>query len=114
GRTPVERTALAPPRCGVREVVVTGDAEAAVRAAQQLGGGACREAPVRLVPVERLSTCFDGEEATLIARTDYWFDRRLLARFVEETQGAIATVVAVDFRRDALAAQAGAPPVAGR
>src|SRR5262249_14984281 len=50
---------------------------------------------------------------TLIARTDYWFDRRLLARFVEETQGAIATVVAVDFRRDALAAQAGAPRVAG-
>jgi CDP-L-myo-inositol myo-inositolphosphotransferase len=113
GLQPVERTALALLRVGVTELVVTGDPEAAARAASQLAAGRCRDAAVRLVPVERLAAWLDGDEAHLIARTDYWFDRRLLARFAEETEGAVATVVAVDFRRDALAAQDGAPRVAG-
>jgi len=113
GLHPVERTALALLRAGVRELVVTGDADAAARVVALLAAGRCREAETRLVPVERLGAWLDGDEALLLARSDYWFDRRLLARFAEETEGAVATVVAVDFRRDALAAQDGAPRVAG-
>src|SRR5262245_41089268 len=113
GLQPVERSALALLRCGVRELIVTGDADAAARALRLLGAGRCREAELRLVPEERLAARLDGEEATLLVRGDYWFDRRLLARFAEDTRGALATVVAVDFRRDALAAQDGAPRVAG-
>ena len=113
GLQPVERTALALLRAGVRELVLTGEPEAAARAAEVLAAGRCREAVLRLVPVETLAPWLDGDEAVLVARTDYWFDRRLLARFAEETDGAIATVVAVDFRRDALGAQDGAPRVRG-
>ncbi len=113
GLQPVERSALALLRCGVSELIVTGDPDAAARALRLLAAGRCREAELRSVPVERLAAWLDAEEAQLLVRTDYWFDRRLLARFAEETRGALATVVAVDFRRDALAAQDGAPRVAG-
>jgi CDP-L-myo-inositol myo-inositolphosphotransferase len=109
----VERTALALLRAGVRELVVTGDPAAAGRVAGLLAAGRCRAAELRLVPVERLAAWLDVDGAGLVVRTDYWFDRRLLARFAEETEGAVATVVAVDFRRDALAAQDGAPRVLG-
>jgi phosphatidylglycerophosphate synthase len=113
GLNPVERTALALLRSGVRELVVTGDPDAAARVERQLAAGCCRGAAVRLVPVERLAAWLDGDEAHLLARADYWFDRRLLARFAEATKGALATVIAVDFRRDALLAQQGAPRVMG-
>jgi CDP-L-myo-inositol myo-inositolphosphotransferase len=113
GLQPVERTALALLRAGVTELVMTGDPDAAERAASALAKGRCRDAVLRLVPVERLAGWLGGDEAYLLARTDYWYDRRLLARFAEESEGAAATVVAVDFRRDALAAQDGAPRVAG-
>jgi len=109
----VERTALALLRLGVRELVVTGDPAAAARVVHLLAAGRCRAAELRPVPVERLAAWLDGDEAALVVRTDYWFDRRLLARFAEETEGALATVVAVDFHRDALAAQDGAPRVLG-
>jgi len=113
GLHPVERTALALLRGGVDELVVTGDAEAAARVERQLATGCCREAVLRLVPLERLAAWLDGGEAILLARADYWFDRRLLARFADASRGAAATVVAVDFRRDALLAQQGAPRVMG-
>ena len=110
---PVERSALTLLRSGVRELIVTGDPDAAGRAARLLAAGRCRDAELRLVPVEQLAAWLDADEAQLLVRGDYWFDRRLLTRFAEETRGALATVVAVDFRRDALAAQDGAPRVAG-
>jgi 1L-myo-inositol 1-phosphate cytidylyltransferase / CDP-L-myo-inositol myo-inositolphosphotransferase len=113
GLHPAERTALGLLRSGVRELAVTGDAEAAERVLRLLAAGPCRSARLSLVPVEKLTAWLDGDEAQLLARADYWFDRRLLARFAEETEGALATVVAVDFRRDALAAQTGAPRVMG-
>jgi CDP-L-myo-inositol myo-inositolphosphotransferase len=113
GLQPVERTALALLRSGVRELIVTGEPEAAAGVERLLAAGCCRDATLRLVPVERLGAWLDGDEALLLARSDYWFDRRLIARFAEETAGAAATVVAVDFRRDALLAQPGAPRVMG-
>jgi 1L-myo-inositol 1-phosphate cytidylyltransferase / CDP-L-myo-inositol myo-inositolphosphotransferase len=113
GLQPAERSALALLRAGVRELLVTGDPEAAARVAAQLASGRCRDATLRQVPVEQLAAWLDDDEAQLLVRSDYWFDRRLLTRFFEETRGAVASVVAVDFRRDALAAQSGAPRVAG-
>jgi CDP-L-myo-inositol myo-inositolphosphotransferase len=113
GLQPVERTALALLRAGVRELLVTGDPEAAAQVAAALrAGGRCRDARIVEVPLPALVAWLDGDEALLLVRSDYWFDRRLLARFAEETRGALATVVAVDFRRDALASQRGAPRVA--
>jgi CDP-L-myo-inositol myo-inositolphosphotransferase len=113
GLQPVERTALALLRSGVRELIVTGEPEAAERVERLLASGRCRDAKRALVPVERLAACLDGDAAHLLARADYWLDRRLLTRFAEETEGALSTVVAVDFRRDALLAQPGAPRVMG-
>jgi CDP-L-myo-inositol myo-inositolphosphotransferase len=113
GLQPAEHSALALLRCGVRELVVTGDPEATERIARLLASGRCREARLRLVPAEQLAVWLDADEAQLLVRADYWFDRRLVARFAEETEGTPASVVAVDFRRDALGAQPGAPRVAG-
>ncbi|MEN8159454.1 MAG: CDP-alcohol phosphatidyltransferase family protein [Myxococcota bacterium] len=113
GLHPVERTALAMVRAGVRELLVTGDPDAAAWVAEVLRNGRCREAAVREISVERLASWIDADEAVLAARSDYFFDRRLVARFADESAGAVATVVAVDFRRDALASQTGAPRIAG-
>ncbi len=113
GLHPAERTALALLRTGVRELLVTGDPDAAAWVAAVLRNGRCREATVREVPVERLASWLEPDETCLAARSDYFFDRRLVGRFAAETAGAVATVVAVDFRRDALASQTGAPRIAG-
>src|SRR5262245_11543458 len=113
GLHPSERTGLALLRTGVRELVVTGDPAAAGWVAETLRTGRCREALVREVPVEHLAALLDADETCLVARSDYLFDRRLVARFAHETEGALNTVVAVDFRRDALASQRGAPRIAG-
>ena len=113
GLHPAERTGLALLRAGVRELIVTGDPIASRWVAETLRTGRCRGARVREIPLERLSALLDGDEACLAARSDYLFDRRLIARFADETEGALATVVAVDFRRDALASQQGAPRVLG-
>jgi CDP-L-myo-inositol myo-inositolphosphotransferase len=113
GLHPVERTGLALLRAGVRELLVTGDPDAARWVAETLRSGRCREARVREVPVENLAALLDADAPCLLARSDYLFDRRLVARFAEETEGALATIVAVDFHRDALASQPGAPRVLG-
>jgi len=113
GLHPVERTALALLRAGVRDVIVTGDPRAARWVAETLRTGRCRDARVRELPAEQLAAALDADESCLVARSDYLFDRRLVARFAEQTEDALATVVAVDFRRDALASQRGAPRIAG-
>ncbi|MGH7287967.1 MAG: hypothetical protein ACREI8_08120, partial [Myxococcota bacterium] len=94
GLHPVERTGLALLRAGVRELIVTGDPEAARWVAETLRTGRCREACVSEVPIERLKAKLDADEACLALRSDYLFDRRLIARFAEETRGALASVVA--------------------
>jgi CDP-L-myo-inositol myo-inositolphosphotransferase len=109
----VERTVLAFLRAGVRDFVITGDPEAAAQVAASLAAGRCREAKLRLLaPHESLVPVLEGDAARFVVRTDYLYDRRLIARFVEETRSAPATVAAVDFRADALAAQDGAPRTA--
>jgi CDP-L-myo-inositol myo-inositolphosphotransferase len=113
GLHPAERTALALLRTGVSELIVTGDPEAAGWVVDVLSSGRCREATVREVAIEHLAGWLDADETCLAARSDYFFDRRLIARFSAESEDAVATVVAVDFRRDALASQHGAPRIAG-
>jgi CDP-L-myo-inositol myo-inositolphosphotransferase len=109
----VERTVLAFLRAGVRDFAITGDPEAAAQVAAILSAGRCREARLRLLaPHESLVPLLEGDDARFVVRTDYLYDRRLIARFVEETRSAPATVAAVDFRADALAAQDGAPRTA--
>src|SRR3990172_10176076 len=109
----VERTVLAFLRAGVRDFAIAGDPEVAAQVAAILAAGRCREARVRLLaPHESLLPLLEGDEARFVVRTDTLYDRRLIARFVEETRRAPAAVVAVDFRADALAAQDGAPRTA--
>ncbi len=109
----VERTVLAFLRAGVRDFAIAGDPEVAAQVAAILAAGRCREARVRLLaPHESLVPLLEGDEARFVVRTDTLYDRRLIARFVEETRRAPAAVVAVDFRADALAAQDGAPRTA--
>lgn len=109
----VERTVLAFQRAGVREFVVTGDDAAAGGIAAVLASGRCRGARVRTVRGDEPLATVLGHEGAWVARADTLYDRRLIARFVEEAAETEATVVAVDFRADALAAQEGAPRVAG-
>jgi len=110
----VERTVLAFLRAGVRRFVLTGDPEAVKDIACVLETGRCQEARVRaLGPTESLVSLLERQEACFAARTDYFYDRRLVARFVETTRAAEATVAAVDCRAEALAAQDGAPRTAG-
>ncbi len=112
GLSPVERTVLAFLRAGVREFVVTGDPEAAAFTARMLGEGRARAAQVRTVRAgEPLGLALGPDEGAFVARADVLYDRRLVTRFVEETSGAATTVVAVDFRADALASQEGAARV---
>lgn len=110
----VERTVLAFRRAGVRDFLVTGNPAAARRVVTILEQGRCRDARVQALPAgDSLVPILQREEACFVARTDSLYDRRLVARFVHEVREASATVVAVDFRGEALAAQDGAPRVAG-
>lgn len=109
-----ERTTLAFLRAGVRDFVVAGDPWAAAWVVRTLRSGRCREARVRLAACEEpLAGLFAGDEIWFVAQADRLYDRRLVARFVADTRQAEATVAAVDFRRDALDAQHGAPRTAG-
>jgi CDP-L-myo-inositol myo-inositolphosphotransferase len=109
----VERTVLAFLRAGVREFLLTGDTGIARRIAETLSGGRCRTARVRVMePEESLLPILERDEACFLARADHFYDRRLVARFVEENRHASATVVAVDFRADALRSQEGAARIA--
>jgi phosphatidylglycerophosphate synthase len=113
GLHPVERTVLAFLRAGVREFLVVGDPEAARWIAGTLVSRRCREARVRVLePESSLLPVLEREEPCFLARADHLYDRRLVARFVAETRDASATVVATDFRADALRSQEGASRIA--
>jgi len=110
----VERSVLAFLRAGVQDFLVVGESGATARTAALLREGRCHAARVRAVREgASLAAALSGEDAFYVARADYLYDRRLVERFVAETQRAPAPVVAVDFRVDALASQDGAPRVAG-
>jgi CDP-L-myo-inositol myo-inositolphosphotransferase len=109
----VERTVLAFLRAGIRDFLVCGDTRAAKRICDVLDAGRCHDARVRMLGSrESLVPVLERDEACYVARTDYLYDRRLVARFVEATRSAVNTVAAVDFRADALASQVGAPRTA--
>jgi len=110
----VERTVLAFLRAGVHRFVLAGDADTLKDVALTLETGRCRHARVRVLGAgESLVSLLEREEACFVARTDYLYDRRLVARFVEDTRAAAATVASVDYRVEALAAQDGASRTAG-
>jgi len=109
GLTPVERTALAFARAGVRRFVLAGDPDAVAELGRVLAGGPCRRLRVR--SADSLTLACDGDGPVLLARADCHYDRQLIGRFVEETAGAAEAVVAVDFRPEA-GARAGALPQA--
>ena len=109
----MERTVLAFLRAGVREFLLVGDPEAARQIAETLASRRFREARVRVLePESSLLPVLEREEACFVARADHLYDRRLVARFVAETRDSSATVVAVDFRADALQSQEGAARIA--
>jgi phosphatidylglycerophosphate synthase len=109
-----ERTALAFIRAGVRDFLIFGEPGEGKRLARALGSGRCRGARVRVMGEdESLLPLLEGDSVCFAARADFFYDRRLIARFVEDTRAAAATVAAVDFRSDALLAQDGAPRTAG-
>jgi CDP-L-myo-inositol myo-inositolphosphotransferase len=101
GLTPVERTALAFARAGVRRFVLAGDPRAVAELARILAAGPCRRLRVR--SADSLSLACAGDGPVLLARADCHYDRQLVARFVAETEGAAEPVVAVDFRPEAAA-----------
>jgi CDP-L-myo-inositol myo-inositolphosphotransferase len=109
GLTPVERTALAFARAGVRRFVLAGDPEAVAALRGVLAAGPCRRLRVRTAAA--LAPACAGEGTVLLARSDCHYDRQLVGRFVEETAGAAEAVVAVDFRPEA-ASRAGSLPQA--
>lgn len=109
GLTPVERTALAFARSGIRHFVVAGDPEAVEAAARALRAGPCRRLHVRTSPT--LATAA-GDGPFFVARADCHYDRQLIARFVDETRDAVDSVVAVDFRSEAAVRGAGLPRAA--
>lgn len=107
--TPIERTALAFARAGVRRFALAGD-PAAVRAAEvALRGGPCASLRIRSVP--HLAAAV-GDEPFFVARGDCHYDRQLIARFVAENATAVDSVVAVDFRAEAKPRSADLPLVA--
>jgi len=109
----VERTALAFLRAGVREFLLVGDPAATRWIAETLASRRFREARIRVVePESSLLPLLEREEPCFLARADHLYDRRLIARFVAETRDASTTVVAVDFRADALQSQEGAARIA--
>jgi CDP-L-myo-inositol myo-inositolphosphotransferase len=113
GLHPVERTVLAFLRAGVREFLLVGDPEAVRWIAETLASRRLREARLRVLePESSLLPVLEREEPCFLACTEYLYDRRLVARFVAETRDASATVVATDFRADALQSQEGAARIA--
>jgi len=107
--TPIERTALAFARAGVRRFALAGDPEAVRAAEAALRGGPCASLRIRSVP--HLSTAA-GDEPFFLARGDCHYDRQLVARFVAENAGAVDSVVAIDFRAEAKPRAADLPQVA--
>jgi CDP-L-myo-inositol myo-inositolphosphotransferase len=95
--TPVERTALAFARSGVRRFVLHGDPDAVAAAEAVLRGGPC--ASLRIRSVAALAPAV-GDEPCFVARTDCHFDRQLVARFVARNADAVDSVIAVDFRAE--------------
>ena len=109
----VERTVLAFLRAGVREFLLVGDPKVGRKIAETLATRRFQGARVRVLePESSLLPVLEREEACFVARADYLYDRRLVARFVAETRDASATVVAVDFRADSLETQEGAARIA--
>lgn len=99
GLAPVERTALAFARAGVRRFLLAGDADAVGAAERSLRQSvACRALRVRTVAALAPAV---GDEPFFLARTDCHYDRQLVLRFVEENRTAVDSVVAVDFRPEA-------------
>jgi phosphatidylglycerophosphate synthase len=110
----VERVVLAFRAAGVRSFLIAGDPEACRWAADRIGAGRTRDVDVCIVGPERsLVPEVERADAFWVARADCVYDRRMVARFVEETRRAGAPVAAVDFRADALASQDGAPRISG-
>jgi CDP-L-myo-inositol myo-inositolphosphotransferase len=108
-----QRTLLAFVRAGVRDFTLIGDAAETARVAALFGGE--RFASVRIgvaTAEEPLLPWLSSTGDCLLARWDCLYDRRLVARFVAETRGALTSVAAVDFRAEALRAQEGAPRAA--
>jgi CDP-L-myo-inositol myo-inositolphosphotransferase len=101
GLTPVERTALAFARAGVRRFLLAGDPDAVAELGRILASGPCKRLRVRAA--ESLALACAGGGPVLLARADCHYDRQLVARFVAETAGAAEPVVAVDFRPEAAA-----------
>jgi phosphatidylglycerophosphate synthase len=101
GLTPVERTALAFARAGVRRFVLAGDPQAVAELGRVLAAGPCKRLRVR--SADSLALACDGGGPVLLARADCHFDRQLVSRFVEQTADAAEAVVAVDFRPEAAA-----------
>lgn len=109
GLLPIERTALALLRAGVREIVLAGDPGAAREGLERLRSGACAGARLRLAPA---SGPWIPDDRFLVARADAHLDRRLVARFVERAGEAFGALAAVDLRPSARAAHDGAARVA--
>lgn len=99
GLTPVERTALAFARAGVRRFLLAGDPAAVAALGRVLAAGPCRR--LRIRSVDSLTLACAGDGPVLLARVDCHYDRQLVRRFVAETAGAAEPIVAVDFRAEA-------------
>ena len=110
GLTAVERTVLAFRRAGVREFWIVGEPAAAATALASLRAGPCRK--IRVRTCDAALPALPREERFFVARTDCYYDRRLVARFVAGATRSCGIVVAVDLRADALTAHAGAARVA--
>ncbi len=108
GLAPVERTALAFARAGIRRFALAGHPEAVAALGPLLDAGPCRRLKIRRAD-SLASVASDGP--VLLARADCHYDRQLIARFVEETAVASEAVLAVDFRPEARAS--GAAPARG-
>jgi hypothetical protein len=107
--TPIERTALAFARAGVRRFALTGDPDAVRAAETALQGGPCKS--LRIRSTSHLAAAV-GDESFFLARGDCHYDRQLVARFVAENATAVDSVVAVDFRAEAKPRGADLPLVA--
>ena len=98
GLTPAERTALAFARAGVGRFLLAGEPAAVARLERALRQGPCQRLRVRAV--DSLASAV-GDGPFFLVRTDCHYDRQLIARFVDETRGAVDSVVAIDLRHEA-------------